>query len=565
MKLPSFVLFAVAATQTGGSAVLSRAPCTGNTATTRSQWCDFDINTDYYDIVPDTGVIREYFFNLEQVTTAPDGFSRVAYAINGTIPAPTIIADWGDIVVIHVTNNLGIAQNGTSIHFHGIRQNRTNEMDGVVSITQCPTPPGSTITYTWRATQYGSSWYHSHFGFQAWDGAAGGMIINGPATANYDEDKGIVLLSDWNHRTASELYSETLTKGPPGISNAIINGTNIWKDESGTTVGTRFNTSVTAGKSYRLRLVNGGIDTHFKFSIDNHTMTVIAADFVPIVPYETTLLNIGMGQRYDVIVQANQHSVADNFWIRAEPQTACSSQNSNQGNILGILYYGNKPDTPTTKGYAYKVAACEDESLDNLVPHVARSAGKEHWSDLELADLIQQENVFLWALNETSFYVDWANPTLLQVYNDEKEFTHRSHVIQLDEKNQWVYVIIQAQNAASHPIHLHGHDFYILGQGTGTYNSTQQRSLSNPTRRDVALLPGSGYLVLAFVTDNPGAWLMHCHIGWHTNTGLALQFVEQYGAARGLINHDFLNSTCEAWSRYVSRTSIKQGVYEDGI
>ncbi len=77
--------------------------------------------------------------------------------------------------------------NGTGIHFHGVRQNYTNQMDGVPSITQCPVAPGDSFTYTWRATQYGSSWYHSHFYVQAWDGIFGGILINGPAAANYDE------------------------------------------------------------------------------------------------------------------------------------------------------------------------------------------------------------------------------------------------------------------------------------------------------------------------------------------------------------------------------------------
>ena len=53
--------------------------------------------------------------------------------------------------------------------------------------------------------------------------------------------------------------------------------------------------SFTSDTSYRIRLVNGAVDTHFKFMIDNHTMQVIAADLVPIEPYETDVINIGMG------------------------------------------------------------------------------------------------------------------------------------------------------------------------------------------------------------------------------------------------------------------------------
>lgn len=150
--------------------------------------------------VPDTGVTREYWLELTDVTVAPDGVSRSAMAVNGTIPGPTLFADWGDTVTVHVTNALTSSQNGTSIHWHGIRQNYTNDQDGVTSITQCPTAPGDSVTYTFRATQYGSTWYHSHFALQAWEGILGGIIINGPATANYDEDLGMLFLNDWDHQ-----------------------------------------------------------------------------------------------------------------------------------------------------------------------------------------------------------------------------------------------------------------------------------------------------------------------------------------------------------------------------
>jgi FtsP/CotA-like multicopper oxidase with cupredoxin domain len=270
-----------------------RASCSGNTASNRSTWCDYSTATDYYNVVPDTGVTKEYYFELQETTVAPDGYSRTALTINGTIPGPTIIADWGDTVVVHVTNSLSSWENGTSIHFHGIRQNYTNQMDGVVSITQCPTAPGDSMTYTWRATQYGSTWYHSHIGLQAWEGVFGGILINGPATADYDEDKGILLLNDWTHDTVDELYQSAQVSGPPTLDNGLINGTNVYND-----TGYRFNTSVTSGSSYLLRLVNGAIDTHFKFSIDNHTLTVIASDLVPIVPYTTEVLDIAMGEKF---------------------------------------------------------------------------------------------------------------------------------------------------------------------------------------------------------------------------------------------------------------------------
>ncbi|RDI86174.1 hypothetical protein Vi05172_g3726 [Venturia inaequalis] len=541
-----------------------RAACSGNTASDRSVWCDYSTSTDYYNVIPDTGVTREYWFELTDVTIAPDGVSRVAMAVNGTVPGPTIIADWGDTVTVHVTNKLTTSMNGSSIHFHGIRQNYTNQADGVTSVTQCPTPPGSTEIYTWRATQYGSSWYHSHFALQAFEGIFGGIIINGPATANYDYDLGNLMLLDWSHQTADELYDDAQLNGPVTMDTGLINGTNVYGSDGSTTqTGYRFNTTFTSGSSYLLRLVNTAIDTHFKFSIDNHTMKVIAADFVPIVPYTTTTLAIGMGQRYDVIVTADQSSVASDFWMRAIPQVACSESDNVDG-IKGIIHYGSSTGTPTTTGHSY-TDECLDELSTNIVPYLSKTVGAVTITDDEAVSVTtNSDNFFRWTMNATSMLINWENPTLLQQYNGvaASEFSNTSHLIDLPNAGEWVYVVITEPSIpVAHPIHLHGHDFYVVASGTGTYDSsTVTLNLSNPPRRDVATLPASGYLVLAFETDNPGAWLMHCHIGWHTLEGFALQFLEQSALidSMALIDYDALNSTCSAWNTYTAANAIVQ-------
>jgi FtsP/CotA-like multicopper oxidase with cupredoxin domain len=82
-------------------------------------WCDdFSIDTDYYSEVPYTGRTVEYWFEIADVTVAPDSYSRYAQAINGSIPGPLIEANWGDEVVVHLINSL--KSNGSSIHFHGM-------------------------------------------------------------------------------------------------------------------------------------------------------------------------------------------------------------------------------------------------------------------------------------------------------------------------------------------------------------------------------------------------------------------------------------------------------------
>ena len=91
-------------------------------------------------------------------------------------------------------------------------------------------------------------------------------------------------------------------------------------------------------------------------------------------------------------------------------------------------------------------------------------------------------------------------------------------------------------NPKSCQIHLHGHDFAILEQAyTKTFNtSTLALKLDNPPRRDVVLVPRDGYVVMAFKADNPGAWLVHCHIAFHITQGLGMQVLERQSDANKL-------------------------------
>ncbi|KAK5044818.1 hypothetical protein LTR84_010474 [Exophiala bonariae] len=287
-------------------------------------WCDYNIDTDDATEVPNTGVTREYWLELTDVMVAPGGVSRSAVAINGSIPGPTLFADWGDTMVVH--------------------QNFTVQNDGVVAITHAQ------------------------------------------------------------------------TSGPPTLDNGLINGTNVYgDDESDSQTGTRFSTDFTSGTSYRLRLVDGANDTVLKFSIDNHTLTVISADFVPIQPYDTTMLTIS--QIYDVIVTADQADIADSFWMRAIPQLACSDNDSTD-NIKGIVFYDGSTTTPTTTGYSY-TDSCNDEDVVNLVPVVSKTVDSTFTKKDEPVTLGgNSDSLFRWFMNGTSMDVDWETPTLLQAYNN---------------------------------------------------------------------------------------------------------------------------------------------------
>ena len=298
-----------------------------------------------------------------------------------------------------------------------------NPNDGACSITQCPTAPGDSVTYEWRATQYGHTFYHAHYSLQAWDGVFGGIMINGPASANYDEEAGLIWLTDWDHRTADAMYPAAETGGEPEMQTGLFNNTNIWTLDNGTVVGQRFETSLTPGNSYRLRVINSAMSTLFKFEIDNHNLTVIAADLVPVEPYTVETLAVGVAQRFDVILTLNQADVATDFWMRAIPQI-CASYDPliNNTDIKGILHYGNSTGQPATSAFNY-TSSCDDETqlhYSDLVPVVPVNVEKATWFDTEDSGVnLNSAGYYRWYMGPTNFIAEWNNPTLMQIYNDD--------------------------------------------------------------------------------------------------------------------------------------------------
>jgi len=120
-------------------------------------------------------------------------------------------------------------------------------------------------------------------------------------------------------------------------------------------------------------------------------------------------------------------------------------------------------------------------------------------------------------------------------------------------------------------MHLHGHDFLILGKSTPLtspftsaprpFNATSDSknlNLNNPTRRDVTMLPAFGWLVISFLTDNPGAWLMHCHIAWHVAQGLSVQFLERASQIGTSMDLTAITPNCNAWDTYYATDTTPQ-------
>ncbi|KAK3953862.1 Cupredoxin [Pseudoneurospora amorphoporcata] len=190
----------------------------------------------------------------------PDGVVKPAMLINNTFLGPTIAADWGDYVQVNVYNDL--QHNG----------------------------------------------YHSHYSNQYGNRVVGALIVNGPASANYDIDLGPYMIQDYYRQTADRFHyvAELVQNGPPPDSNTItFRGKSINPTGSG---GSYDRLILTPGKKHLLRLINASVDNSFTISLVGHNFTVIATDFVPVTPVIRSKLFMAVGQRYDVIVEAN-HAV----------------------------------------------------------------------------------------------------------------------------------------------------------------------------------------------------------------------------------------------------------------
>ncbi|KAF8141342.1 laccase [Boletus edulis] len=451
------------------------------------------------------GVIDATSGQLEIVNKviAPDGFSRSATLASGTFPGPVIKAQKGHNFSINVINNLHDPSMDltTTIHWHGIFQNRSNWADGVSFITQCPIEPGQSFQY--RLAHIGIT---SHHELQYCDGLRGPLIIYDPHDPHadlydVDDENTIITLADWWHKPSRQI-------DPPFTPNTTtINGKGRYSGGPKTPLSV---VNVEKGKRYRFRIIGASCDAWHNFTIDGHRMTIIEADGVEVVPYEVDWLQILAGQRYSVVVAANQP--IDNYWMRALPnhgnQTFIDGQNS------AILRYAGALTRDPTTSQGQATAHFEESNLhplENLPPPGVPELEK---ADVVLSLIPGFNNSF--NVNGVRFRPPPA-PVLLQILSGARhptELLPGGSVYELP-RNKVIEVHMPANDltpggarGSPHGIHLHGHNFHVIRSAT---NSTP--NFINPLKRDTVSMGSEAQksnITFRFVTDNPGPWILHC-------------------------------------------------------
>lgn len=286
---------------------------------------------------------------------------------------------------------------------------------------------GDTFTYRFRATQYGHTWYHSHYSMQYADGVVGPLVIHGPSSYDWDIDLGPVLLTDWTHDTAFRGFR---TMEMPGkayyVDSVLVNGHGHFNCSgtapSGECAGSYWETAFTPGKKHRLQLVNTGFNYPIIFSIDNHNLTVIANDLVAIEPFVVPSITISPGQRYTLVVEAKEECDHDgNYWIRTG--TECGGWNATgTDNRTAIIHYDNaEVGFPTVNQPMPFNATCLDIPAHFLHPKVPWYVDPEPISvvnynatkETNLTTNLGPPKYNHWTLGKDPMWLDFGKPTIL--------------------------------------------------------------------------------------------------------------------------------------------------------
>ncbi|XP_059140381.1 uncharacterized protein LOC131928383 [Physella acuta] len=527
---------------------------------------------------------------------AGDGWARGIKVVNRMLPGPAIEVCQNDTIQVTVYNRLESSE-GTSIHWHGILQHGTPYMDGVSMVTQCPIPFNAKFTYRFKVETSGTHFWHGHAGAQRADGLFGPLIVrlpevNEPYHLLYDFDlsEHVILINDWTvdmmtNRLAKYVHFDYDNKP----KQMFINGRGEYqgylnKTTNETTFTPRSSFTVTPGKKYRFRLISAGIaNCPIQFSIDDHTMNVIASDGNYLKPFITDSITINGGERFDFILFADKTSALRQYWIRTRGYNNCANFKAGQTAILkydgapnelppeptqwengirdGIHLNPAFPVPPNGSAEIKDMKSYDDGDIDLLTS----IPDKKFYLAIDFVpiDNLRAHHLQFYPFNASSkFYSPQINfitsempqsPPLTQFDDVPQSEYCNAETVQKQCTKEWCACVHMYQVAlgdlvelvivdegkpahAYHPLHLHGHRFRVvamdrLGDSVSMdtikeldKNGLINRTTSNAPLKDTIIIPDGGYTILRFRADNPGIWLFHCHIEFHAETGMSLVF-----------------------------------------
>ncbi|KAL5202234.1 hypothetical protein ABZP36_013186 [Zizania latifolia] len=531
---------------------------------------------------------RRYSFNVTMATVTRLCVTKSIPTVNGRFPGPKIAVREGDTVVIKVTNHIN---NNVTFHWHGIRQRRSGWADGPSYITQCPIRPGGSYVYRFTVTgQRGTLWWHAHF---SWLRATlyGPLVILPPRGVAYPFPKPHrevpLMFGEWFNADPEAVIRQALqTGGGPNISDAYtFNG--LPGPTYNCSANDTFKLRVKPGRTYMLRLINAALNDELFFAVANHTLTVVQSDANYVKPFAATTLVISPGQTMDVLLTAAANPSSQAFAIAIAPYTntvgtfdnttatavleyAAAAAPPRKAAALRGLPLPSLPaynDTSVVANFTAKFRSLASAKYPARVPSTvdrnfffAIGLGADPCQSPVNGTCQGPNNTrFAASINNVSFVM--PKTSLLQAHYQRRYkgvlmanfptapqrpfnytgtppnntfVTHGTRVVPL-KFNTTVEVVLQdtsIQGAESHPLHLHGYDFFVVGTGFGNYdasNDTTRYNLVDPVQRNTISVPTAGWVAIRFVADNPGVWIMHCHFDVHLSWGLSMAWLVNDG------------------------------------
>ncbi|CAN6335346.1 unnamed protein product [Urochloa humidicola] len=515
--------------------------------------------------------------------------NRSIMTVNGQFPGPAVEMNEGDSLMVRVTNR---GRYNVTVHWHGVRQMRTGWADGPEYVTQCPIRPGSSYTYRFTVSgQEGTLWWHAHSSWLRAT-VYGALVIRPragvsayPFSPPPARDIPILLGEWWDMNPIDVVRTATRTGAAPNVSDALtVNGQP--GDLYGRCSSSNNNTAtfpVKSGETNLVRFINAALNTELFVSLAGHTMTVVGADASYTKPYSTSVLMIAPGQTTDVLVTFDQppgkYYLAARAYASAqgvpfdnttttaifEYSSSSGAGGSNQSAMMPTLPAYN--DTATATAFTTSLRGLRKAELPSRVDESLFFTVGVGLFNCSAGQTCGGPNNtrFAASINNVSFVLPSTGVSILQAhYSSQSEqgtvFTAdfpANPPLQFDYTAQnvsralWqpvpgtkvytlkygaaVQVVLQGTNifaGENHPIHIHGYDFYVLAQGFGNFDAkthTLLFNLDDPPMRNTVAVPVNGWAVIRFVADNPGVWLMHCHLDVHITWGLAMAFLVQDG------------------------------------
>lgn len=419
----------------------------------------FLLSTGAAFALPNAGLASPFVLRAEPVKAQilPEGDGTTEMlGFNGSTPGPELRVRQGETLALRFENQ---TNEGSSVHWHGIRLE--NAMDGVPGMTQPLVQPGESFDYSFTAPDAGTFWYHSHN--RSWEqvakGLYGPLIVEELDPPKVDHDI-TVMLDDWRIEESGALTGGFGNMHDFAHAGRMGNYAKILPSQE----------TVRLGDRIRLRIINTATARVFPIRIEGLSGQVVALDGMPLAtPRAIEDFGIAPAQRIDLIGDV---TAAINFLFVLRDDIY----------EMGSLKINGENSTPANTPIEVLPAASvtqptqTPDHLLSLKMEGGAMGGRHSGDDV-------------WAFNGVSGMKDAPFASF-----------KRGETVQIELINDTSF---------AHGIHLHGHHFYEMGED-GKLGDL----------RDTSLVQRGASQKICVVFDNPGKWLLHCHMLGHQASGM---------------------------------------------